>query len=146
MKIIFISVEVDFVKFVVPKALTSSVPQESMKLIKGLSKADIFHVGSHTRKAKNSCPRPSTIVESAVAVVPTTPPSSIQSVAILKAIREKRPWQEVKNITDSVCNTRKISNEKIRQKKMLQSKGTSFEGVKNLKHGLMRLIIPNIQN
>ena len=33
----------------------------------------------------------------------------------------------------SVCNTRRISNEKIKQKKMLQSKGTSFEGFKNLK-------------
>ena len=98
-----------------------------------MSKAHIFHVRSHTCKAKNSCPRPSTIAKSAVAIDPTTPPSSIQLAATLKAIREKRPWQEVKNITDSVCNTRRISYEKIKQKKMLQSKVTSFEGVKNLK-------------
>ena len=56
---------------------------------KRLSKAHIFHVGSHTCKAKNSCPRPSTIVESAVAVDPTTTPSSVQSATILKVIREK---------------------------------------------------------
>ena len=39
----------------------------------------------------------------------------------------------MKNITDSACNVRKIANEKSKQKKILQSKGTSFEGVKNLK-------------
>ena len=89
---------------------------------KGLSKAHIFHVGSHTCKAKNSCPRPSTIVESAVVVDPTTPPSSIQSDAILKIIRERRPWQEVKNITDSVCNTRRISNVKSSRRKCFRQR------------------------
>ena len=39
----------------------------------------------------------------------------------------------MKNITDSVCNTRKISNEKIKQKNVLQSKRTGFEGFENLK-------------
>ena len=36
-------------------------------------------------------------------------------------------------ITDMVCNTKDISNEKIKQKKVLQPDGTSFVGVKNSK-------------
>ena len=95
-------------------------PAKKYVAYKRLSKAHIFHVRNHTCKAKNSCPRPSAIVESAVAVNPTTPPGSIQSAAILKAIRKKKPWQKVK--TDSVCNTRKISNETIKQKKNTFSK------------------------
>ena len=83
---------------------------------KRLSKAHIFYVGSHTCKAKNSCPRPSIIVESAVAVDPTTPSSSIQSTAILKAIQEKRPWQEVKNITVSVIQEESPMKKSSRRK------------------------------
>ena len=37
------------------------------------------------------------------------------------------------SITDVVCNTKDISNEKIKQKKVLQPDGTSFAGIENLK-------------
>ena len=114
MKIIFTSAKTDFAKLVLSKALTNFVPQESSEIT--LAKPRIL--------VQNNQP----LVESAVAVDHITPSSSIQSVAILTAIREKRSWQEVKNIKDSACNTRKISDEKIRQKKMLPSKGISFEG------------------
>ena len=55
-------------------------------------------------------------------------PSAMQSSVILKAIRERRPWKGVMSITDVVCNTKDISNEKIIQKKVLQPDGTSFAG------------------
>ena len=60
-------------------------------------------------------------------------PSAIQSSVILKATRESRPWKEVMSITDVVCNTKDISNEKIKQNKVLQPDGTSFAGIENLK-------------
>ena len=37
------------------------------------------------------------------------------------------------SITDVVCNTKDISNEKIKQNKVLQPDGTSFAGIENLK-------------
>ena len=37
------------------------------------------------------------------------------------------------SITDVVCNTKDISNEKIKQKDVLQPDGTSFAGIENLK-------------
>ena len=60
-------------------------------------------------------------------------PTAKQSSVILKAIRGRRPWKEVMSITDVVCNTKDISNEKIKQKKVLQPDGTSFAGIENLK-------------
>ena len=59
--------------------------------------------------------------------------SAIQSSVILKAIRERRPWKEIMSITDIVCITKDISNEKNKQKKVLQPDGTSFAGIENLK-------------
>ena len=92
-----------------PESTYKFCPARKYVAYKRLSKAHIFHFENHSCKAKNSCPKPSTIAKPAVAVNPTTPPSPIQSAAILKAIREKRPWQE-KNIKGSACNTRKIPN------------------------------------
>ena len=37
------------------------------------------------------------------------------------------------SITDVVCNTKDISNEKIKQQDVLQPDGTSFAGIENLK-------------
>ena len=71
----------DFAKFLVQKALASSVPQESVKLISKVN---------YTCKTKSSCPRPSTTAESIVAVDPTNPSSSTQSAAILEVIPKKK--------------------------------------------------------
>ena len=60
-------------------------------------------------------------------------PSAIQSSVILKAIRERRPRKEIISITDIVWITKDISNEKNKQKKVLQPDGTSFAGIENLK-------------
>ena len=61
---------------------------------------------------KNSCPRPSAIVD----VDPTILPISIQLAAISKAIREKRHWQEVKNLAVSVIQEKSLMKKSSRRK------------------------------
>ena len=108
---------------------------------KWLSKAHIFHVGSHTCKGTNSCPRPSTIVESAVAVDPTTTPSSVQSATILKVIREKglgRRWKTLQ--TMSVIQEESLMKKSSRRK-CFRQRVQVLRASKIWKHVLMRLII-----
>ena len=96
-------------------------------------KAHIFHAGIHSCTAKKLTQRPSDVVQGVLSTDPYMKPSAIQSSVILKATRESRPWKEVMSITDVVCNTKDISNEKIKQQDVLQPDGTSFAGIENLK-------------
>ena len=96
-------------------------------------RAHIFYAGIHSCTAKKLTQRPSDVVQGALTTDPDMKPSAIQSSVILKAIRERKPWKEVMSITDMICNTKDISNEKNKQKKILQPDGTSFAGVENLK-------------
>ena len=96
-------------------------------------KAHIFHAGIHSCTAKKLTQRPSDVVQGVLSTDPNMKPSAIKSSVILKATRESRPWKEVMSITDVVCNTKDISNEKIKQNKVLQPDGTSFAGIENLK-------------
>ena len=92
MKIIFTSVKMEICG---TKNTCKFCPARKYVAYKRLSKVHVFHVTYHTCKAKSSysCPRPPTIVESVVAVDPTTPSSSIQLAAILKEIRGKKSFE-----------------------------------------------------
>ena len=93
-----------------------------------LDQAHIYHIGNHSCKAKNI----SHPVEHASKVLLTTPsatPSEIQTTAILSALRERKPWSDVKRKVAEVSNRKTISNEKIKQKKSLEPLGTSFDAV-----------------
>ena len=86
----------------------------------------------HARQ-KRLTQRPSDVAQGVLSTDPNMKPSAIQSSVILKAIRENKPWKEVMLITDAVCSIKDISNEKIKQKNVLQPDGTSFHGIENLK-------------
>ena len=92
MKIIFTSVKMEICG---AKKTYKSCPARKYVADKRLSRVHVFHVTYHTCKAKSSysCPKPSTIVESIVAVDPTTPSSSIQLASILKEIRGKKSFE-----------------------------------------------------
>ena len=98
-------------------------------------KAHIFHAGIHLCTAKKLTQRPSDVVQGVLSTDLNMKPSTLHSSVILKAIRERRPWKEVRSITDVVCNTKYISNEKTKQKNVLLPDGTSFAGIENLKSG-----------
>ena len=77
------------------------------------------------------CKQPSEIVNKALSLDPS--PSNIQSSAVLTVLRKRKSWSEVKDITAKVTNRKIISNVKIRQRKVFQPKGNSFNGVQELK-------------
>ena len=91
-----------------------------------------FYVGLHTCVSKDVCKRPSEIVNKALSIDPN--PSNIQSSAVITALRKRNSWSEVKNIIAKVINRKIISNEKIRQRKVFEPKGNSFNGVQELKN------------
>ena len=85
--------------------------------------AHVFYVGSHTCVPKDVCKRPSEIVSKALSVYPNSKPSTVQSSAVLTALRERKSWNEIKDITEKVANRKRISNEKIKQQKVFEPKG-----------------------
>ena len=60
---------------------------------------------------------------------PSATPSEIQTTPILSALRERKPWSDVKRKVAEVSNRKTISNEKIKLKKSLEPLGTSFDAV-----------------
>ena len=95
--------------------------------------AHIFHVGSHTCVPRDVCKRSSEIVSKALSIDPNSKPSTIQSSAVLTALRERKSWSEIKEITTKVANRKRISNKKIKQRKVFEPKENSFNGVQELK-------------
>ena len=88
--------------------------------------AHVFHVGSHTCVPKDVCKRPSEIVSKALSIDPNSKPSTNQSSAVLTALRERKSWNGIKDITAKVTNRKRISSEKIKQRKVFEPKGNSF--------------------
>ena len=57
----------------------------------------------------------------------------IQKNAILSAIRSRKSPEELQKVVSSVGSKKKISNEKVKQKKLMYPEGCSFAAVKTLK-------------
>ena len=57
-----------------------------------------------------------------MSVDPNSKPATIQSSAVLTALRERKSWNEIKDITAKVANRKRISNEKIKQRKVFEPK------------------------
>ena len=93
----------------------------------------IYHYGQHSCKAKQLNERPKSEVSKTISVNPSVKPSQIQSNNNVSAIRNKRPWTEVEKIVKSFASIKNISNEKIKQKKILHPSGESFTAIDELK-------------
>ena len=72
--------------------------------------ANIFHYGIHTCGDRQRNKRPTELVSDAITINPRIKPSQIQGYAILKAMRERRSWAEIKKAVKSVTNRKEISN------------------------------------
>ena len=97
------------------------------------TKAHVFHEGFHTCEAKNNVERPVDTVVEAMLLNPLVRPAEIQSNAILSDLRNQRDWTDVKNTVKKLTNIKRVSNEKIKQKKQIQPHGQSFSAVKELR-------------
>ena len=88
--------------------------------------ANIFHYGIHTCGDRQRNKRLTELVSDAITINPRIKPSQIQGRVILKAMRERRSWAEIKKTVRSVTNKKAISNETIKQRQKMQPLGTSL--------------------
>ena len=95
--------------------------------------ANIFHYGIHTCGDRQRNKRPTELASDAIMINPRIKPPQIQGHAILKAMRERGSWEEIKKTVKSVTNKKAISNEKIKQRQKMPPLGISFLAVKDYK-------------
>ena len=94
--------------------------------------ADIYHYGKHTCTAKliNDV---SNEVATSIATNPHVKPSEIQGNTLLSAMRKRKSWEEIEQNAKKMINRKSISNEKIKQRKVLQPEGGNFAAVTQYK-------------
>ena len=63
----------------------------------------------------------------------STTPRAIQSTSIIADLRSRKNWQEVEKNAKKVGKVKASSNEKVKQKKVLQPDGVGFKAIKELK-------------
>ena len=116
--------------------------------MKGKS-AYVYHYGQHQCRAKLVQQRQADIIVQAMKPNPTIKPSAIQSQTVLTALRSREPLDQVLNIAKNVTKRKKVSNEKIKQTKLQQPNGTSFEGIREDKKytdSYDKLLVPEISD
>ena len=116
-------------------AIGEVVPCSARKYVAYVSQteAHVYHIGDHTCIASLPDEAPTEHVKEALRNNPRVTPSTIQSAAILSAIRSRVDPTELRKVVSSVGSKKKISNEKIKQKKIMYPDGCSFDAVKSLK-------------
>ena len=111
------------------KCLATGVPVKcwARKYVADVSKleANFLHIGEQTCVASLPEDSPTDIVNSALSVDPNINPSTIRKSAMLAAIRGHST--SLLQVVSSTPSTKKISNEKIKQKKLLFPDRCSFE-------------------
>ena len=76
---------------------------------------EVYHVGDHTCQATDIEERPTGVVGKAIAENPRITPAQIQTVRFMKALRERKSWEEIKEGSRKLHNKTAISNEKKKQ-------------------------------
>ena len=116
--------------------------------MKGKS-AYVYHYGQHQCRAKLVQQRQADIFVQAMKPNPTIKLSAIQSQTVLTALCSREPLDQVLNIAKNVTKRKKVSNEKIKQTKLQQPNGTSFEGIREDKKytdSYDKLLVPEISD
>ena len=91
----------------------------------------VYHYDQDECRAKLVQQRQADIIAQAMKSNPTIKHSAIQSQTVLTTVLEL--LDQIFNIAKKVTDRRKISNEKIKQTKLQQPKGTSFESIREYK-------------
>ena len=91
--------------------------------------AHICHIANHSGEAKNIS-RPAEHVSKVLLTTPSATPSEIQTTAILSALREHKPWSDVKRKVAEISNRKTISNEKISRRRVLSHSQQALSSVK----------------
>ena len=88
----------------------------------------IYHIGNHVCTCELKFKRPANLVSQAISQDPMTKPTKMQSNVIIAVLRKKEPWDTVLDKVSAVIDEKAISNEKIKQNKMVYNFGASFDG------------------
>ena len=77
--------------------------------------------------------RPTELVCESIAVDSSIAPSKIQGNSILSAIRKIKSWVEIGKVVEKVTDEKTISNEKLKQKRIMQPYGSKFKAIEEYK-------------
>ena len=102
----------------------------------------MYHINEHTCVATLPPESATETVVEALRADPRVTPSTIQKNVILSAIRSRKTPEELEKVVSSVGSKKKISNEKIKQKKLMYTEGCSFAAVQSMKDGYLDSIDP----
>ena len=91
--------------------------------------AHVYHYGRHNCAVNQKSDRPSQAVANALKIDPNVKPSGIQSNAILSDMRSRKTWVEIEKTVKKVTNKKNIANEKIKQRRIMNPKGTGFDAL-----------------
>ena len=96
------------------------------------TEADVYHYGIHNCTAKGYSQRPSYLVAKAISSDPGIKPANIQNNAVVSLLRNRESWEEIGKMVESTYSLKRISNEKVKQMKLIQPK-EGFDSIKGLK-------------
>ena len=83
--------------------------------------------------AKRTDVRPKELVYQYIAVDLSIIPSKFQESSILSAIRKRKSGVEIGKVVEKVTDKKAISNEKLKQKLIMQPYGNNFNAIKEYK-------------
>ena len=89
----------------------------------------VYHYGQHQYQAKLTQQRQADIIAQTLKSNQIIKFNIIKIQIVLTALCSREPLNQVFNIAKKVTECKQISNEKIKQTKLQQQNGTSFEGV-----------------
>ncbi|XP_066916965.1 uncharacterized protein [Clytia hemisphaerica] len=97
------------------------------------NEAYVYHYGKHTCSAKQIHQPPIFQMAKAVESNPSVRPTEIQTNGIVSALRNRTLWGSIRQTAKQFSDTRKISNEKQKQRKKIYPSGEDFHGVSDFK-------------
>ena len=104
-----------------------------MEFLPHVCEVRVYRVGRHTCQAKRKIPLPS-VVEQSLRRNPNLKPSELVRQSILEGLKaDVVDWDGLEKTTDSLLDTKKISNLKAKINKENNPAGHSFEAVAHLK-------------
>ena len=107
----------------------SCLARKYMEFLPHVCEVRVYHVGTHTCQAKRKVPLPS-IVEQSLCRNPNLKPSEVVRQSILEGLKaDVVDWDGLEKTTDSLLDTKKISNLKAKINKENNPAGHSFEAV-----------------
>ena len=83
--------------------------------------------------AKHTDIRPTELVCESIAVDSSIAPSKIQGSSILGAIRKRKSWTEIGKVVEKVTDKKAITNEKLKQKRIIQPYRNKFKAIEEYK-------------